>query len=136
MISHVRETTSSSVGPAWTSGPGRQSPSCVRGACRTSCQQCAHATFLSTPTTRPSTCTSRERIGSMVSCLRLQANVVALPEEALDSRVLPQQRHDDVAVRGRVLRVHDHQVSGQDAGVDHRVTAHGEDVLAFVAADP
>ena len=37
------------------------------GALRRGCQQRAHATFLKTPTTRPSTRTSRERIGSMVS---------------------------------------------------------------------
>ena len=49
----------------------------------------------------PRTCTSVERIGSMRRVLGLQADVVALAEEALDRRLLADERDDDLAVGAR-----------------------------------
>ena len=64
-----------------------------------------------------------ERIGSIVVVLGLQADVVGLAEEALDRRLLADERDDDVAVRGDVLGAHDDEVALEDAGVLHRVAA-------------
>ena len=61
-----------------------------------------HETLLQTPTTRPSTSTSRDedRLEGLV--LRLEANVVLLLEEPLDRGLVVDQGHDDLAVRGAV----------------------------------
>ena len=87
-----------------------------------------------TPTTRPSSSTSRreDRLESVV--LRLEAHVVLLAEEALDGGLIPHQRHDDLAVRGRLLACARHVVALEDSGLLHRVALHAQDELALLAA--
>ena len=92
-------------------------------------------TFLKTPTTLPST--SASGCGSACSrlVLGLQADVVLLAEEALDGRLVLDQRDDDLAVVGVVGRLDDDEVALEDAGVPHRVAADPQDVVAALAAD-
>src|SRR4051794_25898055 len=71
--------------------------------------------------------------------LRLEADVVALAEVALDRGlglgvVLADDRDDDVAIVGGVLLAHDDRVAVEDARVLHRVTANLEDEVAGVTA--
>src|ERR1700689_2712184 len=66
--------------------------------------------------------------------LGLQADVVGFLEEALHGRLLPQQRHHDLAVARGVLGAHHDQVALHDADVLHRVPAHAQQVLAAVPA--
>ena len=56
--------------------------------------------------------------------------MVGFLEVALDRGLLAQERHDDVAVLGRVLLVDDDVVALEDAGVLHRVAADLQDVGA------
>src|SRR4051794_28835835 len=66
--------------------------------------------------------------------LGLQAHVIGLAEEALDRRLLTHEGDDDLTVGRRVLLADDHHVVGQDAGLDHRVAPHAQEVLAVLAA--
>jgi hypothetical protein len=59
--------------------------------------------------------------------------VVGLLEEPLDRRLLPHERHDDLAVERGVLRPDDDEVAVEDAGLDHRVAPDREHELAVVA---
>src|SRR4051794_9131577 len=75
-----------------------------------------------------------------VFVLRLEADVVALTEVALDRRLSlgfvlgADDRHDDVAIGGRRLLAHDDRVAIEDARVLHRVAADLQDEIAAVAA--
>jgi len=60
--------------------------------------------------------------------------VVDLAEEALDGRLLPHERHDDLAVLRRVLRSDHDVVALEDPRVDHRLAAHAQHVLAGAAS--
>ena len=55
--------------------------------------------------------------------------------EALDRRLLPHERDDDVAVGRGLLLAHDDVVALEDPGVAHRVAADAQDELRLVAAD-
>jgi ATP-dependent Clp protease ATP-binding subunit ClpC len=53
--------------------------------------------------------------------------MIGFAEEALDGRLLAQQRNDDIAVGSRLLRMHDHEIAFEDAapsGSNHIDTAH------------
>src|SRR4051794_33449146 len=66
--------------------------------------------------------------------LGLQPHVIGLAEEPLDRRLLTYESDDDLTVGRRVLLADDHHVVGQDAGLDHRVAPHAQEVLAVLAA--
>ena len=59
--------------------------------------------------------------------------MVALVEESLDGGFVLDQGDDDLAVAGRLLRLDDDEVAVEDAGLLHRVSAHGEDEVGVVA---
>src|SRR5437667_167407 len=60
----------------------------------------------------------------------LDVAVAAL--EALDGGVVVDQGDDDRAVGRLLLRLHEHEVAVEDAGVDHAVAAHAEQEVAVL----
>src|SRR5262245_16253935 len=67
--------------------------------------------------------------------LRLQPDLILLTEEALDGRLVVEQGDHDLAVAAPLRGAHHDEVSVQDAGVDHALAPHPQDVVAVLAAD-
>ncbi len=85
-------------------------------------------------TTRPRSGLARDD-RAQVRVLRLEADGVARVVERLHGRLVSQKRHHDVAVIGRLLGAHHHQVVVEDAGVDHGVTLDAQHEAVGVAGD-
>ena len=124
--------------PAAARRCGSRRAAASRASRRGDCDRCVegevesggHGTLRNRPTTRPRTRTSCERIGSIVAFSGCRRTWSASRKKRLTVASSPDERDDDLAVGRGLLRAHDDVVALEDAGVDHRLAAHAQDVLA------
>src|SRR3954451_2054396 len=136
--SRRRASASRRPPPGWSRSPRRRHPPSTRRSRRTAASRAASARSWDAPIQPDEAAEDLHvlRPDRLVrGVLRLQADVVGLVEEALDRRLLPHERDDDLAVGGGLLAADDDVVTLEHARVAHRVAAYAEDELAVLAAD-